>query len=47
MNNPNDLASALDIYVFDDSEPKAEFKAKIKPCSDQLNCMKFLLLLHL
>ena len=24
-------------------EQKAEFKAKIKPCSHQLNCMKFLL----
>ena len=31
------------IYVFVDSEQKAEFKAKIKPCSHQLNCMKFLL----
>ena len=30
------------IYVFVDSEQKAEFKAKIKPCSHQLNCMKFL-----
>ena len=29
------------IYVFVDSEQKAEFKAKIKPCSHQLNCMKF------
>ena len=28
------------IYVFADSEQKAEFKAKIKPCSHQLNCMK-------
>ena len=26
------------IYVFDDSEQKAEFKAKIKPCSHQPNC---------
>ena len=26
------------IYVFVDSEQKAEFKAKIKPCSHQLNC---------
>ena len=25
------------IYVFVDSEQKAEFKAKIKPCSHQLN----------
>ena len=31
------------IYIFVDSEQKAEFKAKIKPCSYQLNCMKFLL----
>ena len=31
------------IYVFVDSEQKAEFKAKIKPCSHQLNCMKLLL----
>ena len=31
------------IYVFVDSEQKAEFKAKIKPCSHQLNYMKFLL----
>ena len=31
------------IYVFVDSEQKPEFKAKIKPCSHQLNCMKFLL----
>ena len=31
------------IYVFVDSEQKAEFKAKIKPCSHQLNCMKFFL----
>ena len=31
------------IYVFVDSEQKAKFKAKIKPCSHQLNCMKFLL----
>ena len=31
------------IYVFVDSEQKAEFKAKIKPCYHQLNCMKFLL----
>ena len=31
------------IYVFVDSEQKAEFKAKIKPCSHQLNCMEFLL----
>ena len=31
------------IYVFVESEQKAEFKAKIKPCSHQLNCMKFLL----
>ena len=31
------------IYVFVDSEQKAEFKAKIKPCSHQLNSMKFLL----
>ena len=31
------------IYVFVDLEQKAEFKAKIKPCSHQLNCMKFLL----
>ena len=29
------------IYVFVDSEQKAEFKAKIKPCSHQLNFMKF------
>ena len=29
------------IYVFVDSEQKAEFKAKIKPSSHQLNCMKF------
>ena len=28
-------------YVFVDSEQKAEFKAKIKQCSHQLNCMKF------
>ena len=28
------------IYVFVDSEQKAEFKAKIKPCSHQQNCMK-------
>ena len=31
------------IYIFVDAEQKAEFKAKIKPCSHQLNCMKFLL----
>ena len=31
------------IYVFVDSEQKADFKAKIKPCYHQLNCMKFLL----
>ena len=31
------------IYVFVDSEQKAEFKAKIKPCSHKLNCMKFVL----
>ena len=27
------------LYVFVDSEQKAEFKAKIKPCSHQLNCI--------
>ena len=31
------------IYVFVDSEQKVEFKARIKPCSHQPNCMKFLL----
>ena len=31
------------IYVFVNSEQKAEFKAKIKPCYHQLNCMQFLL----
>ena len=31
----------MPIYVFDDSEQKAEFKVKIKPCSHQPNCMKF------
>ena len=31
----------MHIYVFDDSEQNAEFKAKIKPCSHQPNCMKF------
>ena len=42
--NPNNLASAyLPIYVFDDSEQKFEFKVRIKPCSHQPNCMKFLL----
>ena len=30
----------LSIYVFVDSKQKAEFKAKIKPCSHLLNCMK-------
>ena len=40
--NQKNRASAY-IYVFVDSEQKAEFKAKIKPCSHQLNCMKFLL----
>ena len=34
------------IYVFVDSEQKAEFKAKIKLCSHQLNCMKFLMKLY-
>ena len=29
------------IYVFVDSEQKAELKAKIKPCSHQLNCINF------
>ena len=32
------------IYVFVDSEQKAEFKAKIKPCSHQPNCMKFFII---
>ena len=27
------------IYVFVDSEQKTELKAKIKPCSHQLNCL--------
>ena len=39
----NQKNCARPIYVFVDSEQKAEFKAKIKPCSHQLNCMKFLL----
>ena len=39
----NQKNRARPIYVFVDSEQKAEFKAKIKPCSHQLNCMKFLL----
>ena len=30
----------MPIYVFVDSEQKAKFKAKIKPCSHQLNCIK-------
>ena len=30
----------LPIYVFDDSEQKLEFKARIKPCNHQPNCMK-------
>ena len=30
------------IYVFVDSEQKAEFKVRIKPCSHQPKCMKFL-----
>ena len=33
----------LPIYVFDDSEQKVEFKVRIKPCSHQPNCMKFVL----
>ena len=37
------LVVPVPTYVFVDSEQKAEFKAKIKPCSHQLNCMKFLL----
>ena len=40
--NPKKIVP-VPIYVFVDSEQKAEFKAKIKPCSHQLNCMKFLL----
>ena len=39
---PKDLA-AVPIYIFYDSEEKVEFKARIKPCSHQLNCIQFLL----
>ena len=31
----------MPLYVFHDSEQKVEFEARIKPCSHQLNCMKF------
>ena len=43
--NPKKIQKILSvpIYVFDDSEQKAEFKAKIKPCSHQPNCIKFIL----
>ena len=43
IRKKNQKIVPVPIYVFVDSEQKAEFKAKIKPCSHQLNCMTFLL----
>ena len=43
IRKKNQKILPVPIYVFVDSEQKVEFKARIKPCSHQPNCMKFLL----
>ena len=43
MRNKPEVRRSLPvpIYVFDDSEQKFEFKARIQPGSDQSNCIQF------